>query len=135
MPAQLSPRSASRPSTTTTWFYVHRWAVRRGPLEEGDIGDRARLDAVIARHRPAALMQFATAHGRRWIALRSFNAPGANPDGKIGERHNPETHLIPLVLDTAASERLSITVYGEDYDTPDGTCIRDSIHVSDPADA
>ncbi|WP_295393326.1 UDP-glucose 4-epimerase GalE [uncultured Thiodictyon sp.] len=197
--------------------YGHRWAVRWGPLEEGDIGDRARLDAVIAQYRPAAVMHFAayayvgesvlnpgkyyrnnvvgsltlleamrdhgigqlvfsstcatygepqrvpideghvqrpinpygasklmiermlgdfaTAHGLNWIALRYFNAAGADPDAEIGERHDPETHLIPLVLDAAAGIRPSITVYGDDYDTPDGTCIRDYIHVSDLSDA
>ncbi|NEX15680.1 MAG: UDP-glucose 4-epimerase GalE [Halochromatium sp.] len=197
--------------------YGHRWAVRWGPLEVGDIGDRARLDAVIDQYRPAAVMHFAAyayvgesvldpgkyyrnnvagtltlleamrdhaigllvfsstcatygepqhipineehpqnpinpygasklmiermladfsnAHGLRWIALRYFNAAGADPDGEIGERHDPETHLIPLVLDAAAGTRPAITVYGDDYDTPDGSCIRDYIHVSDLADA
>lgn len=197
--------------------YGHRWAVRWGPLEEGDIADRARLDAVIERYRPAAVMHFAayayvgesvqdpgkyyrnnvagtltlleamrdhgidklifsstcatygipesvpiredhpqrpinpygasklmiermlqdfeTAHGLHSIALRYFNAAGADPDGEIGEAHDPETHLIPLVLDAAAGRRPAITVYGDDYDTPDGTCIRDYIHVSDLADA
>jgi len=81
------------------------------------------------------LADFGQAYGLRYIALRYFNAAGADPDGEIGEDHDPETHLIPLVLDAAAGLRDSITVYGEDYDTPDGTCIRDYIHVSDLADA
>lgn len=197
--------------------YGHRWAVRWGPLEEGDIGDRARLDAVLERYRPAAVMHFAAyayvgesvldpgkyyrnnvagtltlleamrdhgvghvvfsstcatygepervpidedhpqrpinpygaskqmiermlgdfaaAHGLGWIALRYFNAAGADPNSEIGEQHDPETHLIPLALDVAASARPSITIYGDDYETPDGTCIRDYIHVSDLADA
>ncbi len=75
------------------------------------------------------------AHGLRSISLRYFNAAGADPDGEIGESHDPETHLIPLVLDAAAGVRPEIVVYGNDYPTPDGTCIRDYIHVSDLANA
>jgi UDP-arabinose 4-epimerase len=198
-------------------IYGHDWAVRWGPLERGDIFDRARLDEVIAKYKPAAIMHFAAfayvgesvtdpgkyyrnnvvgsltllevvrdhgigqfvfsstcatygipsqlpitedtpqnpinpygasklmvermladfdaAHGLRSISLRYFNAAGADPDNEIGEDHNPETHLIPLVLDAASGRRKAITVYGTDYDTPDGTCIRDYIHVSDLADA
>jgi UDP-glucose 4-epimerase len=67
--------------------------------------------------------------------LRYFNAAGADPDGETGEDHEPETHLIPLVLDVAAGARDNITVLGNDYPTPDGTCIRDYIHVSDIAEA
>ena len=81
------------------------------------------------------LADFDAAHGLKSIALRYFNAAGADPDNEIGEDHNPETHLIPLVLDAASGRRDSIMVYGADYDTPDGTCIRDYIHVSDLADA
>lgn len=195
----------------------HPWAVRWGPLETGDIADRARLDEVIEKYQPAAVMHFAAyayvgesvqdpgkyyrnnvagtltlleamrdhgidkmifsstcatygipnrvpipeghpqhpinpygasklmiermlqdfevAHGLRSISLRYFNAAGADPEGEIGEAHDPETHLIPLVLDAAAGKRPAITVFGGDYDTPDGTCIRDYIHVSDLADA
>lgn len=195
----------------------HRWAVNWGPLEEGDILDRARLDAVIARHKPAAVLHFAAltyvgesitdpalyyrvnttgaltileamkaasvpcfvfsstaatygvpqvtpmpethpqspinpygesklmvehmlrdfdaAYGLRSTALRYFNAAGADPDAQIGEDHDPETHLIPLVLDAAAGRRADIAVFGEDYDTPDGTCVRDYVHVADLADA
>jgi UDP-arabinose 4-epimerase len=75
------------------------------------------------------------AHGIRHVALRYFNAAGADPDGELGELHEPETHLIPLVLFTAMGRRPSIQVFGGDYATPDGTCIRDYIHVSDLADA
>jgi UDP-glucose 4-epimerase len=71
----------------------------------------------------------------KWIALRYFNASGSDPDGEIGECHVPETHVIPLVLDAAAGRRDAFTVFGTDYPTPDGTCIRDYIHVSDLADA
>ena len=69
------------------------------------------------------------------ISLRYFNAAGADSKGRIGERHNPESHLIPLILKTAKGERQSIKVYGTNYPTPDGTCIRDYIHVEDLADA
>jgi UDP-glucose 4-epimerase len=69
------------------------------------------------------------------IALRHFNAAGADPEGQLGERHDPETHLIPLVLQAASGRRPHISVFGRDYDTPDGTCIRDYIHVADLADA
>lgn len=75
------------------------------------------------------------AYGLQHIALRYFNAAGAAADGAIGESHNPETHLIPLVLKAIAGERPSIKVFGTDYDTPDGTCIRDYIHVEDLAQA
>lgn len=197
--------------------YGHPWAVRWGPLEIGNIADRTRLDEVIEKYQPAAVMHFAAhayvgesvqdpgkyycnnvagtltlleamrdhgidklifsstcatygvpndvpiredhsqqpinpygasklmiermlqdfevAHGLRSISLRYFNAAGADPGGEIGEAHDPETHLIPLVLDAAAGKRPAITVFSDDYDTPDGTCIRDYIHVSDLADA
>jgi len=193
----------------------HRHAVKWGPFEEGDMGDRARLDDVLARHKPAAVLHFAAhayvgesvadpakyyrnnvantltlldamrtaevrrlvfssscatygqptslpidedcfqapinpygrtklmaeqiiadhgaAYGLDWAALRYFNAAGADPDGEIGEEHDPETHLVPLVLLAAAGERPHFTVYGTDYDTADGTCVRDYVHVSDLA--
>jgi len=197
--------------------YGHEWAVRWGPFVQGDILDRAALDAALEKYRPAAVMHFAAfayvgesvgnpikyyrnnvsgslsllaamrdhgvgkfilsstcatyglpdavpipethpqrpinpygasklmveqilrdvdaAYGLRSISLRYFNAAGADPDGEIGESHDPETHLIPLVLDAAAGVRPEIVVYGDDYATPDGTCIRDYIHVSDLANA
>ncbi len=77
----------------------------------------------------------AQAHGLNFVSLRYFNACGAQPDGLIGEDHNPETHLIPIVLQAAAGQREYISVYGEDYDTVDGTCVRDYIHVVDLAQA
>jgi UDP-arabinose 4-epimerase len=81
------------------------------------------------------LRDFDHAHGIRSISLRYFNAAGADPEGEIGEAHDPETHLIPLVLDTASGKCSAITIFGDDYDTPDGTCVRDYIHVTDLADA
>ncbi|HVJ54304.1 MAG TPA: UDP-glucose 4-epimerase GalE [Aliidongia sp.] len=75
------------------------------------------------------------AHGLRYAALRYFNAAGADPEGELGERHDPETHLIPLVIDAALGRRAAIDIYGTDYPTADGTCIRDYIHVQDLASA
>lgn len=75
------------------------------------------------------------AYGFKWIALRYFNAAGAALDGSLGEDHIPETHLIPLILKTALGQRESISVFGTDYATPDGTCLRDYIHVLDLAKA
>jgi UDP-arabinose 4-epimerase len=205
------------PVTYDNLIYGHPWAVRWGPLVEGDILDRAQLDKVIKRYNPSAVMHFAAfayvgesvqepakyyrnnvsgslalleamvehdidkfifsstcatygvpnqipitedhpqnpinpygssklmveqimqdfsaAYNLHSIALRYFNAAGADEAGEAGEDHDPETHLIPLVLDVAAGRRKNITVFGSDYDTEDGTCIRDYIHVSDLADA
>ncbi len=197
--------------------YGHPWAVRWGPLEEGDILDRARLDAVLRRYKPEAVMHFAafcyvgesvadpgkyyrnnvagtltlleamrdqgvgklvfsstcstygvpqqdpitethpqqpinpygasklmvermlqdfgSAHGLAAVALRYFNAAGADPEAETGELHDPETHLIPLTLAAAAGDLPHLTAFGDDYDTADGTCVRDYIHVTDLADA
>jgi UDP-glucose-4-epimerase GalE len=82
-----------------------------------------------------ALADYSHAYGLGYAALRYFNASGATPDGSIGEDHDPETHLIPLVLQTALGQREAIQVFGTDYPTPDGTCIRDYIHVDDLAQA
>ncbi|MBX3423031.1 MAG: UDP-glucose 4-epimerase GalE [Pirellulaceae bacterium] len=82
-----------------------------------------------------ALTDYTTAYGLGVAILRYFNAAGASPDGDIGEDHQPESHLIPLVLQTALGQRENIAIFGTDYPTPDGTCIRDYIHVEDLADA
>jgi len=197
--------------------YGHRWAVRWGPLVEGDIADRAALRAAIAEHKPVGVMHFAAytyvgesvtdprkyfennvggtlsllgamvetgvrriifsstcatygepetvpiteatpanpinpygdtkrvielalrwygaAYGIDWLALRYFNAAGADPDGDIGEDHDPETHLIPLAIMAAAGTGKGLKVFGTDYPTPDGTAVRDYIHVTDLAEA
>jgi UDP-glucose 4-epimerase len=78
-----------------------------------------------------ALQDYGRAYGLRSVCLRYFNAAGAHPGGHIGERHEPETHLIPLLLQAAAGRRASVSVFGRDYDTLDGTCIRDYVHVMD----
>lgn len=81
------------------------------------------------------LRDYSDAYGLSYASLRYFNAAGADPEGEIGELHEPETHLIPIVLDAAMGLRDSVKIFGTDYPTPDGTCIRDYIHVMDLADA
>ncbi|OWU86276.1 UDP-glucose 4-epimerase [Oceanicola sp. 22II-s10i] len=199
--------------------FVTGWrdAVKFGPCEEGDLTDRARLDAVFATHAPVAVMHFAAlsqvgesmqvpgkywhnnvtgsltlieaavaagcmnfvfsstcatygeqdnvvldedsvqmpinsygsskraieeilrdfeaSDGLRHVIFRYFNVAGADPEGEIGEHHRPETHLIPVMLDAIDGKRPALTVFGTDYDTPDGTCIRDYVHVCDLVDA
>lgn len=194
-----------------------RDAVKFGPFEEGDLLDRARLDEVFAKHKPAAVMHFAAlsqvgeamsepgrywrnnvagslnlieaavaagcldfvfsstcatygehdnvvldedtvqlplnaygaskraiedvlrdfgaAHGLNSVIFRYFNVAGADPEAEVGEFHRPETHLIPLMLDAIDGKRPALTVFGTDYDTRDGTCIRDYVHVCDLVDA
>jgi UDP-glucose-4-epimerase GalE len=192
----------------------HDWAVRWGPLERGDIGDRDRLDEVFERYRPTGLIHLAgyievgesvreperylqnnaakssilieaalaheieafvfssscsvyglpqadllsethpirplspyaeskarveaalrdaAARGLRSAALRYFNAAGADPGGEIGEAHDPETHLLPLTVDAALGLGPPLTLLGDDHPTPDGSCVRDFVHVSDLA--
>ena len=194
-----------------------REAVKFGPLEQGELADRARLDAVFARYRPVAVMHFAALSqvgeamaepGRYWrnnaagsltlieaacaagcrdfvfsstcatygehddvvldedtpqlplnaygaskraiedmlrdfgaaqglnsVIFRYFNVAGADPEAEVGEFHRPETHLIPLVLEAVEGRRPALTIHGTDYDTPDGTCIRDYVHVCDLVEA
>ena len=81
------------------------------------------------------LQDYDSAYDLKCIALRYFNASGADNQNNIGESHQPETHLIPLVLQAALNKREDIKIFGNDYDTPDGTCIRDYIHVNDLAKA
>ena len=82
-----------------------------------------------------ALQWYGNAYGLKWVALRYFNAAGADPDGEIGEAHDPEAHLIPLTIQAALGQRTHVEIYGTDYPTPDGTAIRDYIHVTDLGDA
>ena len=81
------------------------------------------------------LRDFGDAHGLRSVIFRYFNVAGADPDGEVGEFHQPETHLIPLILDAIDGKRDALTIHGTDYPTPDGTCIRDYVHVMDLVDA
>jgi len=192
-------------------------AVKFGPFEQGDLLDRARLDEVFAKHRPAAVVHFAalsqvgesmtdpgkywrnnvsgsltlieaatdagcldfvfsstcatygdqdnvvldenspqypvnsygaskraiedilanfeSSHGLNSVVFRYFNVAGADPDAEVGEFHQPETHLVPLMLDAIDGKRPALTIFGTDYETPDGTCIRDYVHVCDLVDA
>ena len=195
----------------------HAEAVKFGPLEQGDLLDRARLDAVFAAHQPVAVMHFAAlslvgdsmkdpglywrtnvlgalnlieaacaadcknfifsstcatygdqdgvvlnedtvqapinayggskraiedmlrdfsaSHGLNHVIFRYFNVAGADPEGEVGEAHEPETHLIPIMLQAIDGQRPALTVFGSDYATPDGTCIRDYVHVMDLVEA
>jgi UDP-glucose-4-epimerase GalE len=82
-----------------------------------------------------ALHWYGNAYGLKWVALRYFNATGADPDGELGEVHHPEVHLIPLAIQAAQGRRPHVEIYGTDYPTPDGSAVRDFIHVTDLADA
>lgn len=82
-----------------------------------------------------ALAAYGRAHGLPWAALRYFNAAGADHEAGLGERHDPETHLVPIILDVAAGKRESIAIYGTSWPTPDGTCVRDYVHVTDLCEA
>ena len=100
-------------------------------LDEGCERDATGTYGVTKRAAEDILADFDAAHGLRHVAFRYFNVAGADPDGEIGERHEPETHLIPLMLDAVAGRRPELVVHGEDYDTPDGTAVRDYVHVTD----
>jgi UDP-glucose 4-epimerase len=108
---------------------------RRVPIEETD-----RLEPINSYGASKLCVElmlgaYAPAYGMGFVALRYFNVAGADPAGGIGEDHSPETHLIPLILQVPLGKRPSVKIFGQDYDTPDGTCIRDYIHVCDLADA
>jgi UDP-glucose 4-epimerase len=119
----------------------HREFVRWGPFVAGDIRDSTER-ATLAPINPYGFSKvacermmddFGAAYDIKSIRLRYFNAAGGDPDGDVGEDHNPETHLIPLVLDAAIGRRPAIQVFGSDYLTADGTAVRDYVHVSDLA--
>ena len=111
-----------------------------GTPDQVPIAESARCepDSPYGRSKRAfewALLSAEVAHGIKWAALRYFNAAGAHPDGTMREAHHPETHLIPLALDAALGKGPPLSVFGSDYPTADGTCVRDYIHVCDLADA
>jgi UDP-arabinose 4-epimerase len=215
--AKLIAASGRKPVVFDNLSSGHRWALRWGVFEEGDLGDRAAIDAVLERHDVEAVIDFAAhievgesvrnprkyfrnnlvntlnlldamvdkgvkqivfsstaavygdpvtvpipedhrllpvnpygesklfvertlrwygeAYGLRWAALRYFNAAGADPGGEIGEDHAPESHLIPLAIKAALGQRGELQIFGTDYPTPDGTAVRDYIHVVDLAQA
>ncbi|WP_020426875.1 UDP-glucose 4-epimerase GalE, partial [Paenibacillus riograndensis] len=105
------------------------------PIEETDRTEPANVYGETKLTMERMMAWFDKVLGIKYVALRYFNAAGAHASGKIGEDHRPESHLIPLVLQTALKQRESIAVFGDDYPTEDGTCVRDYIHVSDLADA
>jgi UDP-glucose-4-epimerase GalE len=107
----------------------------RLPLDEDHPQDPISPYGATKRAFERALADFAAAGGPRAIALRYFNAAGCHPDGSLGEDHDPEVHLIPLAVDAALGRGRGLTIHGDDYDTPDGTCVRDFIHVQDLARA
>ena len=111
----------------------------------GDVGDSlisetSPIDPISPYAKTKACVEnimadFAISHGLNGTALRYFNASGADQDGDIGEAHDPESHLIPIACQAALGQRAGMSIFGEDYDTPDGTCLRDYVHVTDLADA
>lgn len=117
-------------STTATYGAPERIPIREDEPQR-PINPYGFAKLVVER----ALSDYAAAYGLSYAALRYFNAAGAAPEGDLGEDHTPESHLIPITLQVALGQREKITIFGEDYPTPDGTCIRDYIHVDDLADA
>jgi UDP-glucose 4-epimerase len=117
-------------STCATYGTPDKSPITEG-MKQDPINPYGYTKLVIER----ALDDYAHAYGLGFAALRYFNASGAAEDGTIGEDHKPETHLIPLILQVALGQRQEITVFGDDYPTPDGTCVRDYIHVDDLATA
>jgi UDP-glucose-4-epimerase GalE len=107
----------------------------RIPIDEDHPQDPINPYGASKRAYERALLDHARAGMVRAVALRYFNAAGCHPDGSLGEDHRPEEHLIPLAIDAALGRGKGLTIYGDDYDTPDGTCIRDYIHVQDLARA
>lgn len=108
---------------------------KRIPIEESDPTEPTNPYGETKLAMEKMMRWFDKAYGLKYVALRYFNAAGASKDASLGERHNPETHLIPLILQVPLGRRQHISIFGEDYPTPDGTCVRDYIHVIDLAQA
>ncbi|SUP39814.1 UDP-glucose 4-epimerase GalE [Veillonella criceti] len=122
------------------YFVFSSTAAVYGEPEEVPIKEDARLAPTNVYGRTKLMIEqmlqdYSNIYGLRYVALRYFNAAGADNSGEIGEDHTPETHLIPLILEAALGKRPNITIFGTDYDTADGTCVRDYIHVNDLASA
>lgn len=107
----------------------------RVPIEETDLTQPTNTYGETKLTMEKMMKWYDQAHGIRYVSLRYFNAAGAHASGRIGEDHSPETHLIPLILEVPLGQREHVSIYGNDYPTEDGTCIRDYLHVSDLADA
>ena len=136
----LLEAATSVPSPRPLAFVLSSSAAVYGQAERSPIVELAPLRPIspYGASKLAAevvLESYARARGVRWAALRYFNASGAHPDGSLGERHDPETHLVPLAIDAALGARPPLVVHGDDYVTRDGTCVRDYVHVLDLADA
>lgn len=136
----LLDAATSLPSSRSLSFVLSSSAAVYGQAERTPIVELAALRPIspYGASKLAAevvLESYARARGIRWAALRYFNASGAHPDGSLRERHDPETHLVPLAIDAALGARPPLVVYGNDYATRDGTCVRDYVHVMDLADA
>ena len=108
---------------------------QRVPIQEGDPTEPTNCYGETKLAMERMMGWVSRAHGLRYVALRYFNACGAHPSGLIGEAHNPETHLVPVILQVPGGKRESISVFGDDYPTKDGTCVRDYVHVCDLAAA
>jgi len=135
----LSLLEAMRDSGVTNLVFSSSCAVYGNPVEV-PIPETHPLNPINPYGRTKLIMEnmmhdFSVAHGLHFIALRYFNAAGADPEGDVGEIHDPETHLIPLAIEAALQTRPHLTIFGNDYPTPDGTCLRDFVHVSDLAEA
>ena len=136
----LLDAATSVPSSRPLAFVLSSSAAVYGQAEQSPIVELSPLRPIspYGASKLAAeivLESYARARGVRWAALRYFNASGAHPDGSLRERHDPETHLVPLAIDAAFGDRPSLVVYGDDYSTRDGTCERDYVHVMDLAEA
>lgn len=118
-------------SSTCATYGVPEWVPITEDMPQQPINPYGATKLMVER----IMADYHAAYGLNYCCLRYFNAAGADPEGEIGESHTPETHLIPLVLDAASGLRDSVSIFGTDYPTEDGTCIRDYIHVTDLADA
>ncbi|WP_110686020.1 UDP-glucose 4-epimerase GalE [Salinicola aestuarinus] len=102
-----------------------------GLIRESDIGSPINPYGWTKRIIEQVLRDYSRSYGLRSVVFRYFNAAGADPEGQLGERHDPETHVIPLLLQAASGRRQTFTIFGDDYPTPDGSCVRDFVHVAD----